>query len=315
MTFIDQAVNEFRFPEKPAELYEPMQYILSLGGKRLRPVLTLIACELFSGEYKRAKSAALALEFFHNFSLLHDDIMDKAPVRRGQPTVHKKWNENIAILSGDGLLIESYKLLCSYPSPLLELLLKTFNETSQEVCEGQQLDMNFEQQTDVSIENYLEMIRLKTSVLLGCSLKIGALIGGANENATSQLYSFGVNLGIAFQLQDDLLDVYGDAKKFGKQHAGDIVANKKTFLLLSALKKANNDQKKKLNDLLNEQNEQLKIEAVIALYDTLSIREETQEKIDVYYRLAIENLNEILIEEEKKLPLKEIAEFVLERQS
>ena len=240
---IHQSVNKLQFPVSPKGLYDPIRYMLSLGGKRMRPVLTLMACDAFNGDVERAISPALGLEVFHNFTLLHDDIMDNAPLRRSKPTVHEKWNSNIAILAGDAMFVQSCQLVMDTPSSVVKEVMEVFTKTALEVCEGQQYDMDFESMNEVSIEEYIDMIRLKTAVLLGASLKIGALIGNADSEAASHLYDFGVNLGIAFQLQDDILDVYGDASFFGKQVGGDILANKKTYLLITALNKANGEIK------------------------------------------------------------------------
>src|SRR5476651_2411466 len=248
---ISKAVDALKFPESPAELYEPISYILDLGGKRLRPSLLLMACDLFGGDVNKAIEPALAIEVFHNFTLMHDDIMDKAPLRRGKKTVHEKWNANVAILSGDAMMVEANKLMMKVDDPILRRVMDVFNETATGVCEGQQIDMSFEQRNNVLIDEYLNMIRLKTAVLLGGTLKIGAIIGGASLNDAQLLYSFGVNLGIAFQLQDDILDVYGDPEKFGKQVGGDILSNKKTYLLIKALELAKDDHLQQLNHWLS----------------------------------------------------------------
>jgi len=232
---VEKYLKEIELKTEPRELYEPVKYILEIGGKRIRPSLVLAAYNLFKNDVETAINPALALEVFHNFTLLHDDIMDKADLRRNQQTVHKKWNENVAILSGDTMSIKAYELLSKIPAEFLSEVLQAFNKTALQVCEGQQLDMNFESRLDVSVEEYLEMIRLKTSVLIAVSLKIGAIMAGALRNDVHKLYDFGLNLGLAFQLQDDYLDAYGDVQAFGKKIGGDIVANKKTFLLIKAL--------------------------------------------------------------------------------
>ncbi len=243
---ISEEVNKLAFPEYPVALYEPISYILSLGGKRMRPALLLMACDLFGGDIEAAISPALAIEVFHNFTLMHDDIMDNAPLRRGSVTVHERWNNNVGILSGDVMLVQGYKLMMQVEDRLLRPILDIFNTTAVGVCEGQQLDMEFEERNDVGIDEYINMIRLKTAVVLGGALKIGALIGGADSKDADLLSSFGEHLGIAFQLQDDILDVYGDPEKFGKQVGGDIISNKKTFLLIKALESADAQQKKEL---------------------------------------------------------------------
>src|ERR1700712_3291104 len=248
---ISNEVKQLNFPEYPAALYEPIKYILSLGGKRMRPALLLMACDLFGGDLKKAISPALAIEVFHNFTLMHDDIMDNAPLRRGKITVHERWNPNVGILSGDVMLIEGYKLMMQVDDHLLRPILNIFNETAVGVCEGQQIDMEFETRNDVAIDEYITMIRLKTAVVLGGALKIGAIIGGAGVNDAALIHTFGEQLGIAFQLQDDILDVYGNPEKFGKQVAGDILANKKTFLLIKALELANESQRVELNKWLS----------------------------------------------------------------
>jgi geranylgeranyl diphosphate synthase type II len=236
--------------KQPRELYEPENYILSLGGKRIRPLLCLIACDLFDKDAKQSLNAALSVELFHNFSLIHDDILDKAPLRRGMPTVHSKWNSDIAILSGDVMMVKAFDVLKNYEATKLGNLLSIFAATSIEVCEGQQMDMNFETQSEVRVNDYLHMITLKTAVLLGCSLKMGAICADASKEDQGHLYEFGKHVGIAFQLMDDVLDAYADDAKFGKQVGGDIIANKKTFLLLKEFELANPSQKEKLNALL-----------------------------------------------------------------
>ena len=237
--------------QKAGKLYRPIDYVLSMGGKHLRPSLMLMACNIFSEDIAPAIKPAIGIEIFHNFTLLHDDIMDKADSRRGKPTVHKKWEENVAILSGDAMLIKAYQYISTCPEKRLSKILEVFSQTAIEVCEGQQYDMDFEKESLVTEEMYLKMIRLKTAVLLGASLKIGAIIGGANQHEANCLYDFGINIGIAFQLKDDLLDVYGNSKKFGKTIGGDITCNKKTFLLIRTINKANEKEKEELEKWLN----------------------------------------------------------------
>src|ERR1700744_2113013 len=248
---INEEIQKLQFPSHPADLYEPIKYILSLGGKRMRPALLLMACDLFGGDINKAISSALAIEVFHNFTLMHDDIMDNAPLRRGKVTVHERWNPNVGILSGDVMLIEGYKLMMQVDEHLLRPILNIFNETAVGVCEGQQIDMEFETRHDVGIEEYINMIRLKTAVVLGGALKIGAIIGGASTEDAALLHTFGEQLGIAFQLQDDILDVYGNPEKFGKQVGGDIISNKKTYLLIKALERADKKQREELDNLLS----------------------------------------------------------------
>ncbi len=238
---IDKGLKEINLPEKPNNLYDPLRYFFALGGKRIRPILTLLAAEKFTAKDSRidALDAALAVEVFHNFSLVHDDIMDEAPVRRGKPTVHTKWDANIAILSGDVMLVKAYQYLNNYPAEVSKKLIDVFNKTAIEVCEGQQMDMDFEKRVSVEQDEYLKMISLKTSVLLGCALQLGAIVGGADLKAQNELYQFGLNMGVAFQIQDDLLDLYGDSTLVGKQVGGDIIANKNTLLMILARQEAN----------------------------------------------------------------------------
>jgi geranylgeranyl diphosphate synthase type II len=233
-TIVNKAIADTKYTSEPAELYEPISYLMQLGGKRMRPVLVLISTELFGADVLKALDAAIGIELFHNFTLMHDDIMDKAPLRRGNPTVHVKWNESAAILSGDVMFVEAYKLMIKVEDSILRDVLDIFSDTASGVCQGQQADMNFEKRDHVGLDEYIEMIRLKTAVLLAGSMQIGALIGGAEKEQADLLYEFGENLGLAFQLQDDILDVYGDPEKFGKQVGGDILADKKTFLLIKA---------------------------------------------------------------------------------
>lgn len=312
-----QAIKEQSLPKEPKELYEPVSYLMNLGGKRLRPVLLLMAVDLFEGDVLAAIKPAMAIEVFHNFTLMHDDIMDKAPLRRGNPTVHEKWNESIAILSGDVMLIEAYKLLVNINPATLPMVLNVFNETAVGVCEGQQIDMNFEQRTIVEIEEYLEMIKLKTAVLLGGALKMGALIGNSSKEDAQLLYNFGVNLGIAFQLQDDILDVYGDPEKFGKQVGGDILANKKTFLLIKALQTANKEQFLELENLLFNHSifSEEKINKVTALYNQLNIKEQAEKVMQDFTHKGLSALNNISISEDRKVVLKEFVDMMLIREN
>ncbi len=312
--FIEKEISQLPFPQQPANLYESIAYFLNLGGKRMRPILTLMGCELFNGNYHQAKQAALAIELFHNFSLVHDDIMDEAPLRRGHQTVHTKWNSNVGILSGDALLILAYQALATYPAPVLKEILALFNQTAIEVCEGQQYDMDFETINKVSIDEYLTMIKYKTAVLLGCSLKMGAIIGGAQPSDAKELYQFGVNLGVAFQLQDDVLDVYADQNKFGKQVGGDIIANKKTYLLLKAYEDADQAQTKVLNQLLSEQDNDKKVKGVKFIYAELNIKEKAEQKMNDYYQIALKSLEKIKLPTVKKDPLLSLAQFLMGRE-
>lgn len=299
----------------PKELYAPIEYSLSVGGKRIRPVLVLLSCNLFSDNIQPAIPAALAIEVFHNFTLLHDDIMDKADMRRNQQTVHKKWDENIAILSGDAMSILSFSLLADLDSHLLKPIFKLFNTTALQICEGQQFDMNFQDKNTVTLDEYLEMIRLKTSVLLACSAKAGALAGGANEMDADAMYEFGLSLGLAFQIQDDLLDSFGNEAVFGKKIGGDIVENKKTFLMISALNKANDAQRNKIFDLNKnkeiENNE--KINQILAIYNELKVKEMAEEKIRELYEKAIKALDSIKISLTRKNELYYFAANLMKR--
>ena len=299
----------------PANLYSPVNYSLEIGGKRLRPVLFLLSYNLFSDEIQKALPSAIAIEVFHNFTLLHDDIMDKADVRRNQPTVHKKFNENSAILSGDAMAFLSYKYLLENKSENVVDVIKLFSKTAIEVCEGQQFDMDFENRLDVSEAEYLEMIRLKTAVLLACSLKAGALIANASADDAELLYEYGINLGLAFQLQDDLLDSFGDQRTFGKRIGGDILANKKTFLLINALETASPDLKGELLIWINKKDfeEENKISAVKEIYTQLNIKELTQQKIDFYFQEASNILQNLSLDENKLQPLFVLGNRMLKR--
>lgn len=311
---ITKELAGYKFREEPGNLYDPIRYFLTLGGKRMRPVLALMGAELFDGKLEDAIHAGMAVELFHNFSLIHDDIMDEAPLRRGKETVHTKWNTNIGILSGDALMIESYKCLANYEPKILAELLPLFNQTAIEVCEGQQMDMDFESESVVSTEDYIQMIAFKTAVLLGCSLKMGAITAGASKEDADDLYQFGLNLGIAFQVQDDILDVYADQNKFGKQVGGDIIANKKTFLLLQALKDANPSQKERFDSLLLSKDPAVKVKGVMELYDELDIYQKATAKKNYYHDIAMDNLKHIKVNDDKKVPLRELAGFLLERE-
>ena len=282
---IEAAIRKEKFGKKPASLYEPIRYIMSLGGKRLRPMLVLLAYGLYRRDFRKALPYAVAVEAFHNFTLMHDDIMDNAPLRRNMATVHEKWNVNTAILSGDVMLVQVYDMLSELHPDILKEALPKFNRTAREVCEGQQLDMDFETRDHVSEKEYLEMIRLKTAVLLGFSLEFGALLAGAPESDQKLLYDFGVSVGIGFQLKDDLLDVYADKNKFGKQVGGDIISNKKTFLLIKALELASGKTKTELQNWigLKKFNKSAKVKAVTAIYDQLEIQKLTERKIEKYF--------------------------------
>lgn len=314
ITLVQKEIKGTKYLGSPAELYDPMNYILQLGGKRLRPVTTLLAANLFIEDVSVALPAAKAIEVFHNFTLVHDDIMDKAPLRRGQPTVHEKWDDNIAILSGDTLLIEAYNHFLEGNYANLSALLTVFNQTAIEVCEGQQLDMNFESRDDVTIDEYINMIKLKTSVLLGGALKLGALVGSAPDTEADLIYNFGVNLGIAFQLQDDYLDCFGDPEKFGKQVGGDIISNKKTFLMLKALEL---DSSKLLQSWVDKRDfdVSVKVEAVKAIYKDLKVDQLAFDLMDAYYQKSIQFLKKINVPEDKKKVLEDFASHLMKRAS
>lgn len=301
----------------PKEMYEPMSYIIGLGGKRVRPLLTLVACDLFEADPQNAIHSALAVELFHNFSLIHDDILDKAPLRRGSATVHVKWCDNIALLSGDGMLVKSYEVL-SMSNPLqLPELLKLFSKTAIEVCEGQQMDMNFETWDKVSVENYIEMITNKTAVLLGCSLGMGAICANASAKQQEHIYEFGKHVGIAFQILDDVLDVYADDQKFGKQVGGDILANKKTFLLLGAYELANETESKDLDHLLSskEISDTEKIKLVTAIYNKTGVKEKAIIEANKHTEVALKHLEELEANVSKKNNLKAFALDLLNREA
>lgn len=316
INIVEEQLASYNFGAQPTELYEPILYILSLGGKRLRPVLTLMSCQLFDEAFDKAIFPALGIEVFHNFTLLHDDIMDNAPIRRGKQTVHEKWNSNVAILSGDVMLVKAYDLFLNYNGVDLNKILQEFNKTATEVCEGQQYDMNFEIRDDVTEEEYIEMIRLKTAVLLACALKIGAIAGGADDKSADKLYDFGINVGLGFQLKDDLLDVYADKNKFGKQVGGDIISNKKTYLLIKALELASGKIKNELINWLNKEtfDAEEKVKAVTEIYDRLGIKELTERKMNTYFEKGIDIFNGLNIDEQKKAPLMEVVTKLIDRE-
>ena len=314
LTMIEEALQQVPYPKQPTGLYEPIAYVLDGGGKRIRPMLTLLGYSLYRDDVERALPAALALETYHNHTLLHDDLMDHAE-RRGRPVVHKKWDENTAILSGDTMLIMAFRHLLAVDMPRPQALWDLFSKSAQEICEGQQYDVNFESRTDVKEEEYLEMIRLKTSVLLACSIKAGALVADAPAADADALYRFAERVGLAFQLQDDYLDVYGDPKVFGKKIGGDILCGKKTFLLIRALKKADADQRQRLLDLLADHTmaDEAKIQAVRNLYDDLHIADDCTEAINAYYAEARKALESVALPQAQKAPLWEYAASLLGR--
>jgi len=312
---ISKHIAETSYGAEPRELYEPINYMMSLGGKRLRPVTTLMACNMFDEEIEKAIPAALAIEMFHNFTLVHDDIMDNAPLRRGKETIYKKWNMPIAILSGDLMMIKATESLCKTETSDIIKLLKKFNDIATKVCEGQQIDMNFESRNDVSHNEYINMISLKTAVLLGGALQIGALIGGANEEDAGHLYEFGKNTGIAFQVQDDILDSFGDAGKTGKKTGGDIAADKKTLLLIELLAAAHKDDKKLLQELMNEIDDDKKITGILQLYHKYKVKEFAEAEKEKYLQLAYRHFNKVNVNADRKSILKQTAEELMSRTS
>lgn len=319
---VNDYIAKLPLDKEPKGLYAPIEYVLSLGGKRIRPVLMMMAYELWKENGEDVLPQAVALETYHNFTLLHDDVMDNADVRRGKPAVHKKWNENTAILSGDNMLVLAFKWMQSLPSSLslgegvLADVLATFTDTAIEINEGQQYDVDFETRDDVREEEYLEMIRLKTSVLLACAVKIGALMAGAPKEDVENIYQFGVNMGLAFQLQDDFLDVYGDEKVFGKAIGGDITSNKKTYMLINALQKAEGEDKATLQRWIDakEFDRQEKVAAVTAIYNKVGIDKMAKAKMEEYYALATKALDAINVPEERKAALREYAAKMMKRE-
>jgi geranylgeranyl diphosphate synthase type II len=309
--YLDSAVAQ----KEPRQLYDPIKYILSLGGKRLRPVLTLMVCDFFGTDFKKAIHAALAVELFHNFSLIHDDIMDNAPLRRGKKTVHEKWDVNTAILSGDAMLILAYRFFENYEPQMFQELARLFSETALQVCEGQQHDMDFETRDDVTLVEYIKMIDHKTAVLLGAAMKMGAIVAEASESDKDKIYQFGRNLGIAFQLQDDYLDVFGNPETFGKQVGGDIIANKKTFLYLMAIGQGSSVQAEELEHLfsINPKDPTDKISTVKEIFRTSGAAEATRDEIEKYSMHAYSILETITISEEKREVFREFGNSLMQR--
>ena len=314
---IESAVSRLRFDDSPQSLFDPIVYTLSGGGKRLRPAFVLMACNLYRDEVQIAMNSALGIEMFHNFTLLHDDLMDEAKKRRNRPTVHVKWDRNTAVLSGDAMLIAAYRLIGQTPTAFLKPVLDLFTQTALEICEGQQFDMEFEGRTDVTEEEYMEMIRLKTAVLLACSLKTGALIGNASEQDVEVLYRFGTHIGLAFQLQDDLLDVYGDTQAFGKDIGGDIMCDKKTYLSIQMHRLANDKQKRQIERYrkayTSNYTQSEKIAAITALYDELGIKELAQSKMKQHYKLALEELEKLSVAQERVQELLRVCSLLMNR--
>ncbi len=300
------------FPQSPASLYEPGEYFLSWGGKRIRPVMCLMGNEMFDSIHPDSYHVATAIELFHNFTLIHDDIMDEAPLRRGMETVHMKYGSNTALLTGDVMMIRAYEYLNKINGQYLHRIIALFNQTAKEVCEGQQLDIDFEKMPDVSLDAYIEMISLKTSVLLAASLEMGAILGGASEGNCRHIYEFGKNLGIAFQVQDDYLDAFGDPEKFGKETGGDIRQNKKTFLLLHALEVTDAEQKKTLKRVMNE-NPADKVQKVLSIFKACNVDEWAMQLKEKYLATALKHLDDIAVMSVRKKPLEELALFLIQR--
>lgn len=317
IALVEEALKKTVTTKKPAELYDPIIYTLNLGGKRIRPALLLLANDLFDGKTENALNSALAIEIFHNFTLVHDDIMDDAPLRRGQKTVYKKWNTNIAILTGDVMLIQAIQLLSIDNKETLSEVLTIFNTTAIEVCEGQQFDMNYETLNNISIDDYLKMIELKTAVLLGASLKIGAVLAGASKENANHIYEFGKNLGIAFQLMDDVLDLYGDPEKFGKRIGGDVIANKKTYLLLKAQEIALGKAKKDLDFCLSSTalKDDAKVEKIKSIFNELNIKKLAIDEMNLFYNTALLNLDSIDAPKEKKQVFENFAKTLMNREN
>lgn len=313
---INTHVAELQFTRSPKELYEPVEYVLSLGGKRIRPVLMLMGYNLFKEDVTRIYGPATGIEVYHNYTLLHDDLMDRADMRRGKATVHKVWNDNTAILSGDAMLVLAYQYMADCPPAHLKEVMDLFSLTALEICEGQQMDMDFERRSDVKEEEYIEMIRLKTAVLLAAALKIGAVLANASSEDAERLYEFGVQIGVAFQLQDDLLDVYGDPAVFGKKIGGDILCNKKTYMLIKALEQADKEQAAELKRWIEAEafDPEKKIEAVTALYNQMGIRAVCENKMREYYTRAMESLDAVSVVVEKKKELKALMEHLMYRE-
>ena len=302
---VEERLSFIDFPQQPSALYDPIRYMLDFGGKRMRPLLVLMGCDLFNGDIVKAINPAVGIEVFHNFTLLHDDIMDNAPLRRTRPTVHTRWNNNVAILSGDAMFVKASQLVMQTDDIYIRPLLELFNRMALQVCEGQQYDMDFETSENISLHDYLEMIELKTAVLLGCALQMGAIIAGASMENAAHLYETGRNLGMAFQIQDDMLDLYGSENQFGKLPGGDIVANKKTFLILKALELADEKQKTILLELLRDKtlSDALRVQKAKAVFDALNILQHAEDAMEHYYTDAMLELNAVRVADENKQQL------------
>lgn len=312
---VNQYLDKLAYDRQPASLYAPIKYVLSIGGKRIRPVLMLLAYNLFKDDPEHILMPACALETYHNYTLLHDDLMDNADVRRGMPTVHRKWDANTAILSGDTMLVLAYQRMAQVPADKLKPVLDLFTETALEIGEGQQYDMDFENRTDVTEAEYIEMIRLKTSVLLACAVKIGAILAGASAEDADNLYAFGEQIGLAFQLQDDLLDVYGDPKVFGKAIGGDITSNKKTYMLINAYQRADDAQRRELHRWISAKqfDKQEKIAAVTELYNQIGIRQLCEDKINYYFSESEKYLARVSVPEDRKEHLRNFTLEMMKR--
>ena len=315
LSLINEYLDNLPYERKPAGLYDPIKYVLSIGGKRIRPTLMLLAYNLYKEDPERILSSAVALETYHNYTLLHDDLMDNASMRRGQPTVHKKWDANTAILSGDSMLVLAYERMAKCPVEKLKPVLDLFTETALEIGEGQQYDMDFETRNDVREEEYIEMIRLKTSVLLACATKMGAILADAPQEDADNLYKFGEQMGLAFQLQDDYLDVYGDPEVFGKAIGGDILCNKKTYMLINAFNLANDEQRKRLQQWVKAENPdpRQKIEAVTQIYNEIGISQLAEQKIKHYFNESRKYLEAINLPKERKLELEAYTDKMMKR--
>ena len=319
-SYIIKLINDYianmPYTRKPADLYDPIKYVLSMGGKRIRPVLMLLSYNMYKDDPETILSSACAIETYHNYTLLHDDLMDNADMRRGKMTVHKKWNPNTAILSGDSMLVLSYQRMAQCDVTKLKDVLDLFTETALEIGDGQQYDMNFETRNDVTEDEYIEMIRLKTSVLLACALKIGAILADAPADDAENLYRYGEQVGIAFQLQDDFLDVYGDPNVFGKKIGGDILCNKKTYMLINALLMANDSQRAELNHWIESKDydPQAKIAAVTKLYDEIGIRKLCEEKVNYYFQQSLSYINKVKVDDSKKVELRHFIDSLMNRQ-
>lgn len=311
---VNEIFNNKDYMGEPIGLYEPIQYSLSQGGKRLRPLLALLGCSVFGGDLKHVIPPAIGLEIFHNFTLLHDDIMDQAPIRRGKPSVYKKWDTNTAILSGDTMFVLAYDYVTHTEPQFLVDVLRIFNQTAREVCEGQQYDMNYETQEIVGVEDYIEMIRLKTAVLIAAALQIGAIVASAPEKETNKIYDFGINIGLAFQLRDDFLDAFGEFAIFGKPIGNDIITNKKTYLYIIAYDKANADQKEQLDRAFALKDNEEKVAAVLEIYDHLEIKMETENMIEEYFQKSLKILDEIHVSEDQKAQLHKFIKGLMSRE-